>query len=113
MEILAVLRTLGALAVVLGLLVGALWIVRRYDLRLPQKWLANLSDRDTPRRLELVERLSLDPRRQIVMIRRDYKEISLLIAPEGVIMLDSAPCTGAARPKDGPMKDLGMKDLGE
>lgn len=106
MEIFAVLRTLGALAVVLGLLVGALWLVRRYDLRLPQKWLANLGDRDAPRRLELVERLSLDPRRQVVLIRRDYKEISLLIAPEGVIMLDSAPCTGAARLKDAPMKEM-------
>ncbi|TCM17728.1 flagellar protein FliO/FliZ [Novosphingobium sp. PhB165] len=100
MEFLALLRTLGALAVVLGLLVGALWVVRRYDLRLPQKWLANLGDKDTTRRLELVERLSLDPRRQVVLIRRDYKEISLLIAPEGVIMLDSAPCSGITRNRD-------------
>lgn len=107
MELLALLRMLGALGVVLGLLVGALWVVRRYDLRLPQKWLAGMGDKDTPRRLELVERLSLDPRRQIVLIRRDYKEISLLIAPEGVIMLDSAPCNGTVRPKDMPVKDMG------
>lgn len=107
MEFLAVLRTLGALGVVLGLLVGALWVVRRYDLRMPQKWLANLGDRDTPRRLELVERLAIDPRRSVVMIRRDYKEISLLIAPEGVIMLDSAPCSGTVRTREVPVKDMG------
>lgn len=106
MEFLALLRMLGALAVVLGLLVGALWVVRRYDLRLPQKWLAGMGDKNAPRRLELVERLSLDPRRQIVLIRRDYKEISLLIAPEGVIMLDSAPCSGAVRTHEIPVKDM-------
>ncbi|QDK31388.1 flagellar biosynthetic protein FliO [Sphingomonas sp. IC081] len=95
MEFLAVLRTLGALAVVLGLLVGALWTVRRYDLRMPQKWLARLGDRlgdrTSVRRLELVERLAIDPRRSVVMIRSDNKDISLLIAPEGVVLLDSAP----------------------
>ncbi|MFC0686501.1 flagellar biosynthetic protein FliO [Novosphingobium clariflavum] len=95
MEFLAVLRTLGALAVVLGLLVGALWVVRRYDLRMPQKWLARLGDRlgdrTAVRRLELVERLAIDPRRSVVMIRSDNKDISLLIAPEGVVLLDSAP----------------------
>jgi flagellar protein FliO/FliZ len=99
MEFLAVLRTLGSLAVVLGLLVGALWVVRRYDLRMPQKWLARLGDklgdRTSVRRLELVERLAIDPRRSVVMIRSDAKDISLLIAPEGVIVLDSAPVSSA------------------
>ena len=99
MEFLAVLRTLGSLAVVLGLLVGALWVVRRYDLRMPQKWLARLGDklgdRTSVRRLELVERLAIDPRRSVVMIRSDAKDISLLIAPEGVIVLGSVPVSSA------------------
>lgn len=107
MEFLAVLRTLGALAVVLGLLVGALWVVRRYDLKLPQKWLngqlfAGMGQARPDRRLELIERLAIDPRRSVVLIRRDYREISLLISPEGVVMLDSAPCIGPVSPKSTP-----------
>ncbi|MFT4054377.1 MAG: flagellar biosynthetic protein FliO [Novosphingobium sp.] len=63
------------------------------------KWLARLGDklgaklgeRTSVRRLELVERLAIDPRRSVVMIRSDARDISLLIAPEGVIVLDSMP----------------------
>ncbi|GFE73405.1 MULTISPECIES: flagellar biosynthetic protein FliO [Novosphingobium] len=104
MDFLSLLRTIGALGVVLGMLVGALWVVRRYDLKLPQKWLngqlfAGLGTDRGERRLELIERLSIDPRRSVVLIRRDYREISLLISPEGVVMLDSAPCIGPVTPK--------------
>lgn len=104
MDLLSLLRTIGALGVVLGMLVGALWVVRRYDLRLPQKWLngqlfAGLGQSGSERRLELVERLAIDPRRSVVLIRRDYREFSLLIAPEGVVLLDSAPCIAPANPK--------------
>ena len=35
MELVALMRTLGSLAMVLGLLGGALWVVRRYDIQLP------------------------------------------------------------------------------
>ncbi|MGH6744578.1 flagellar protein FliO/FliZ [Novosphingobium sp. PhB57] len=107
MDFLSLLRTIGALGVVLGMLVGALWVVRRYDLKLPQKWLngqlfAGMGQARPDRRLELIERLAIDPRRSVVLIRRDYREISLLISPEGVVMLDSAPCIGPVSPKSTP-----------
>ena len=107
MDFLSLLRTIGALGVVLGMLVGALWVVRRYDLKLPQKWLngqlfAGMGQARPERRLELIERLAIDPRRSVVLIRRDYREISLLISPEGVVMLDSAPCIGPVSPKSTP-----------
>ncbi len=98
MDAFAFLRTIGALGLVLGLLGGALWLVKRYDLTMPQKWLARIGDpgRQRQRRLELVERLAIDPRRSLVLVRRDDREFSLLIAPEGVLVLD--PALGNAAP---------------
>jgi flagellar protein FliO/FliZ len=90
MDILSLLRMFGALGVVLGLLAGALWVVRRYELRLPQKWLSGFAASDKPRRLELVERLALDPRRSVALIRKDGREHMLLIAPEGLLILEAA-----------------------
>ena len=97
MDIISFLRTIGALGMVLGMLTGGLWLVRRYQLRVPQKWLsgfaglsfAGLSGQGAPRRLELVERLSLDPRRSVALIRKDGHEYMLLIAPEGLLRLET------------------------
>jgi flagellar protein FliO/FliZ len=92
MDILSFLRTIGALGMVLGMLTGGLWLVRRYQLRVPQKWLsgfAGLSGQSAPRRLELVERLALDPRRSVVLLRKDGREHMLLIAPEGLLRLET------------------------
>lgn len=96
MDILSLLRMIGALGVVLGLLTGGLWAVRRYEIRLPQKWLAGFSGQGTARRMELVERLALDPRRSVALIRKDGREHMLLIAPEGLMLLD-----GSAKEKNG------------
>lgn len=94
MDILSVLRTLGALAIVLGLLGGALWVVRRYDIRLPAQLLAGAA----PRRLAMVERLSLDGRRSVALIRCDGEEHLVLIAPEGLIALTGgAPAAPSAK----------------
>lgn len=95
MDILSLLRTLGSLGIVLGLLAGGLWLVRRYEIRLPQKWLAGFANNGPARRLELVERLALDPRRSIALIRKDGQEHMLLIAPEGLLILDAAKKGGA------------------
>lgn len=91
MDILSLLRMMGALTVVLGLLAGGLWVVRRFDIRLPQKWLAGFSGHGAARRMELVERLALDPRRSVALIRKDGREHMLLIAPEGLMLLDGPP----------------------
>jgi flagellar protein FliO/FliZ len=89
-DFLSFLRMMGSLAVVLGLLVGALWLVRRYEIRVPQRWLAGFSMRSDTRRMELIERLAIDPRRSVALIRLDNREHMVLITPEGVLALDSA-----------------------
>jgi len=93
MDILSVLRALGALAIVLGLLGGALWVVRRYDIKLPTGFMPA----GTQRRLVLVERLAIDGRRSVALIRHDDREHLVLIAPEGLLMLDGEP--GATQPR--------------
>lgn len=86
MTFLALLRMFGALALVLGGLAGALWAVRRFDLRLPGR--IGLAPRPE-RRLALVERLAVDPRRSLVLVRRDGREHLLLIAPEGHVVVEA------------------------
>lgn len=85
MDALALLRMTGALGVVLGLLAGGLWLVRRFDITLPGQIGAGRR-----RRLELVERLSLDAKRSIALIRRDGQEHLILIGPEGHGIIETA-----------------------
>ncbi|RJF85715.1 FliO/MopB family protein [Sphingomonas cavernae] len=91
MDFLSLLRTLGALGVVLGLLAGALWAVRRYEIKLPGGVIGGLIGAGAgSRRIEIVERLSIDARRSVALIRRDNKEHLVMIAPEGLLMLETA-----------------------
>lgn len=106
MDMLPFLRMMGSLAVVLGLLVGALWIVRRYEIRLPQSLLSGLPTRGQTRRMALVERLALDTRRSVALIRLDGREHMVLIAPEGVLALDvQSPLPASPTAEDGDAKD--------
>ncbi|MCD1623212.1 flagellar biosynthetic protein FliO [Citromicrobium bathyomarinum] len=93
MDTLVLFRTFGALTLLLGLLSGALWAVRRFDIRLP-----GAVTRQPDRRLELVERLGLDQRRSAVLIRRDDREHLLIISPEGQLLVE----TLEARPTKAP-----------
>ncbi|MHA6721123.1 hypothetical protein ACX40Y_16950 [Sphingomonas sp. RS6] len=78
MDLLSMLRTLGALSLVLGMLAGALWTVKRYDLKLPGRISGG-----GRKRVELVERLAVDGKRSVALIRRDGCEHLILIGPEG------------------------------
>lgn len=78
------LRALGALALLLGILAGALWATRRFDLRLPGR-----VGHRAEQRLELVERLTIDQRRSAVLIRCDGREHLVIVAPEGHVMVSS------------------------
>ncbi|WP_010161081.1 FliO/MopB family protein [Sphingomonas sp. PAMC 26617] len=103
MTLLPLLRMVGALALVLGGLAGALWAVRRFDLRLPGR-IGAAPRRD--RRLELVERLTVDPRRSVLLIRRDGREHLLLIAPEGHVVIEAVdPSPAAPAPAPAPTFD--------
>lgn len=91
MDLASIVRTLGGLATVLGIMSAALWMVRRYDIRLPGRTgMLRLG------RLELVERLPLDSRRSVALLRRDGREHLILIAPEGHLILESAVVRDAA-----------------
>lgn len=87
MTILALLRMFGALAMVLGLLAGALWAVRRFDIRLPGRLGAGGAPE---KRLEVVERLTVDQKRSLLLVRRDNVEHLVLMAPEGNVVLHEA-----------------------
>ena len=94
MDLLSILRTLGGLATVLGILWGALWLVRRYDIQLP-----GLTGGGQRSRLELVERLAIDARRSVTLLRRDGAEHLILIAPEGHLVIESGLLSSAEGPK--------------
>lgn len=96
--------------VVLGALVCLLWAVRRYDLTVPRKWLEKLGNTGQDKRLQVVERLAVDQRRSLVLLRRDDTEYSVLIGPEGVTVLDSAAAPKAAA---NPDKDVETQTVTE
>ncbi|WP_145206496.1 FliO/MopB family protein [Sphingobium sp. B2] len=99
MDFFSLLRMFGALAFVLGMLAGALWLVRRYDIRLPGRVGAAREQR-----LEIVERITIDQRRSLLLIRRDGQEHLLLLSPEGHVVVDRAAADGA----DGPVPPYAM-----
>ncbi|MGN8000779.1 hypothetical protein ACTJKY_17630 [Sphingomonas sp. 22176] len=90
------LRTLGALGLVLGMLATALWVVRRYDLKLPGRVTGG-----GRKRVELVERLAVDAKRSVALIRRDGCEHLIFIGPEGHATIETgivAPVQPVAEP---------------
>lgn len=100
MDLLSMLRTLGALGMVLGMLAGALWVVKRYDIKLPGR--ISVSNR---KRIEMVERLSIDAKRSVALIRRDGCEHLILLGPEGSATIETgivAPVVAAPEPKPEP-----------
>jgi flagellar biogenesis protein FliO len=84
MDLFSILRMLGALLLVLGMLGACLWAVRRFDIRLPGRT-GGLS----VRRLEIVEREVIDTRRSVTLIRRDGREHLILLSPEGNLVVES------------------------
>ena len=101
MDILSTLRTLGALGMVLGMLAGALWFVKRYDLKLPARVTSTRR-----KRIEIVERLSVDGKRSVALIRRDGMEHLVMFGPEGQATIESgivAPEPSVPEPAAEPM----------
>ena len=84
MDVVALVRMLGGLLAVLGLLAGALWIVRHFDLKLPGR----ISGGATKRNL-IIHRQNLDQRRSLAVVAFGGKEHLLLLTPEGNLVVDT------------------------
>lgn len=81
MDTLAYLRFPLALVFVLALILLAALALRRFG------WLSVGPSRDG-RRLQLVEALPLDPKRRLVLIRRDEVEHLVILAPDGGLVIE-------------------------
>lgn len=81
----------AALALVLGLIGLAAWAARRFGLAGPLP-----KTRGRERRLSVIEVTALDPKRRIVLVRRDQVEHLLLLGPSGDVVVERAIGAGAA-----------------
>ncbi|URD61913.1 flagellar biosynthetic protein FliO [Sphingomonas sp. KRR8] len=81
MEASALLRMIASLGLVLGMMAAILWAVRRFDIRLPGRSCSAA-------RLQVMERLSLDPKNMVVILRRDHVEHLLILGPAGAMTIE-------------------------
>ena len=65
---------LGALALVVGLLLGGQWLARYF--KLAQRMIGNRALGDG--RLAVIQSLALDPRRRLLLVRCDGRDLLLL-----------------------------------
>lgn len=79
------LRFLAALAFVLALIAVVAWAARRWGLA----GAVGASKRGRPRRLALVEVLSVDAKRRLVLVRRDGVEHLILLGIAGDLLIES------------------------
>lgn len=91
MDLVGLLRAVFALAIVLGLILGLAYVLRRYAPQL----MARLQAKRGEKRLTVVETLVLDPARRLVLVRLDDEE-RLILLGEGH-ELDTPGAKPAAR----------------
>jgi flagellar protein FliO/FliZ len=75
MDLLNILKALFALSIVLGLILGLAYVLRRYAPQL----MARLQAQRGERRLKVIETLVLDPARRLVLVRLDDEERLILL----------------------------------
>lgn len=81
MDAFAALRAIGALVLVLGILLGGFWLLRRYGGSIGLKAGTAASD------LRVVEWRTLDIRRKLAVIRWGGREHLLVIGPAGDMLV--------------------------
>jgi flagellar protein FliO/FliZ len=69
---------------VIGLILGIAWIVKRFGL---ERRLIPKARPDA--RLEIVDQLLIDPRRRVVLIRRDKKEHLVLLSADRELLIET------------------------
>ena len=94
MEMSDYLRTVSALVLVLGLIMGLLWLLRRIGVP------GMVPTRQANRRLSVVESLALDARRRLVLVRRDGQEHLLLLGHAADLVVETGIDNGAAATPD-------------
>lgn len=81
MEATVYLRAVASLVLVLGLLLGVLWALRRFGIG------GMVARPGSRRRLAVVEVMSVDNRRRLVLVRRDGTEHLLLVGgPQDLVV---------------------------
>ena len=83
----------GNFLLVIVLLVGVLWLMRRLQ---GIKGLQGL--RPVARRLSIVEALTVGPRQKLAVVRLDDREVLVGITPNGFTLLDVKAASAAAAP---------------
>ncbi|MGE4280341.1 MAG: flagellar biosynthetic protein FliO [Magnetospirillum sp.] len=86
------LRTVSALVLVLGLILGLLWLLRRIGVP------GMVPTRQANRRLSVVESVALDARRRLVLVRRDGQEHLLLLGHTADLVVETGIDNGTAAP---------------
>ncbi len=86
-------RIFFALLFVLGLIGAAAWGLRRFG----PEWLVQVQRTKTERRLAIVESLTLDPARRLVLVRLDGAE-RLLLLGEGRLIAETPALAKRAEP---------------
>lgn len=92
MDALDGLRAAGALILVLGVLLGSAWALRRYGASLGLKAGVQPSD------LRVVEWRTLDVRRKLAVVRWDGREHLLCLGPAGDCVVAQRPAPPAFTP---------------
>ena len=90
-----------ALLFVLGLLGAVAYIVRRYGL-VPGLPNARAAEKKAEKRLAIVETLSLDPKRKLVLVRHDNREHLVLLGDGSESLINAVPNAHPDAPSDNP-----------
>lgn len=94
-------RAIGALALVVGAMAAFLYIAKR-------RGIGSFKANRPERRLTAVERLSLDQKHMLHLVRVDDTEMMVVIGPQGVVQLaapKAAPAQGSFAAKLAELKD--------
>ncbi len=106
MELAGYLQFVAALAFVLALIGGLAWLIRRSGVA--GSLMPTAAKKGTGRRLGVVEVLSLDPRRKLVLVRCDSREHLLLLnqGPTPDLVVDSLFSPGDAGAEEAEPADF-------
>ncbi|MCI5049090.1 MAG: flagellar biosynthetic protein FliO [Rickettsiales bacterium] len=84
MDLVSISQVFLAFAIVVGLILLVGWITRKANLHHRFQML-----RSADKRLSVISSLMIDPRRRLVLIKRDEKEHLVLLGPERDLLIES------------------------